>query len=154
MAKKNTEYDTIILAVDGAASNNQSPDDRQAGVGYLIEANGSLVAEKGLFLGEGPEYTNNVAEYNAVIRGLNVALEHFEPNEASIVIESDSELVVKQVQKEYSANNGKLKSLRSEVYDILHQFGNWEIKQVSETAENRISEVDTMASEAAKSGPK
>ncbi|MCP4728358.1 MAG: ribonuclease HI family protein, partial [bacterium] len=53
--------------------------------------------------------TNNVAEYQALIYGLDLAI-NFQPDRLDIY--SDSELLVKQMKGEYKTKNPRIKELR------------------------------------------
>ena len=72
--------------------------------------------------------TNNEAEYLALIEGLNVSLEL---NILNIVIYSDSQLIVKQVNGEYRVKNDRMRLLNSEVIDLLCQFNEWSINHIN-----------------------
>ncbi len=60
--------------------------------------------------------TNNVAEYRALLLGIETALE-LGANELDLV--GDSELIVKQVRGEYKVKNADLKPLHAEVRAAL-----------------------------------
>ncbi len=90
-----------VLRSDGGARGNPGP----AGAGFVIEVDGSVACMAGRFLGEA---TNNVAEYEALIWGLeNVrALGYSE-----VSVFADSELLVKQINGLYKVKNAGLKPL-------------------------------------------
>ena len=71
--------------------------------------------------------TNNEAEYMAMIKGAHVSLEL---NILNIVIYSDSQLIVKQVNGEYRVKNDRMRLLNSEVIDLLCQFNEWSINHI------------------------
>ena len=60
-----TDRETITLYVDGAAKGNPGP----AGIGVRVELKGVVLSEHSEFIGEA---TNNVAEYKALIYGLEI----------------------------------------------------------------------------------
>jgi ribonuclease HI len=63
--------------------------------------------------------TNNQAEYNAFIDGLNIALKN---GYTDLVCFLDSELVVKQINGIYKIKDEKIKSLMPLIQDLLKQF--------------------------------
>jgi ribonuclease HI len=90
------------LFTDGGARGNPGP----AAFGYVIEdADGGLLAAHGEAIGVA---TNNVAEYSALLAGLEKAAE-LGVTELEVV--SDSELMVKQMRGEYRVKNEALREL-------------------------------------------
>jgi ribonuclease HI len=89
---------------DGAARGNPGP----AGAGVCIRApSGKLLAEHCRYLGEA---TNNVAEYRALLLGLEEAARLG----ASVVeLRSDSQLLVRQMRGEYRVRNAVLQELHA-----------------------------------------
>ena len=77
-----------------------------AAYGYVLEAeDGTVLASHGEAIGTA---TNNVAEYRALIAGLEKAAE-VGVDELEVV--SDSELLVKQMRREYKVKNETLRGL-------------------------------------------
>ena len=92
------------LFTDGGARGNPGP----AALGYVLEAeDGTVLAAHGEAIGVA---TNNVAEYRALVAGLERAAE-LKVGEVEVV--SDSELLVKQMTGEYRVKNEALRSSRS-----------------------------------------
>ena len=90
------------LSTDGGARGNPGP----AAYGYVLEAeDGTVLAAHGEAIGVA---TNNVAEYRALIAGLQKAVE-LGVRELEVV--SDSELLVKQMSGEYRVKNETLRDL-------------------------------------------
>jgi ribonuclease H / adenosylcobalamin/alpha-ribazole phosphatase len=90
------------LFTDGGARGNPGP----AAYGYVLEAeDGTVLAAHGEAIGVA---TNNVAEYSALIAGLEKAAE-LEVGDLEVV--SDSELMVKQMRGEYKVKNAALREL-------------------------------------------
>ena len=111
------------LFTDGGARGNPGP----AAYGYVLEADdGTLLAAHGERIGVA---TNNVAEYRALIAGLEKALE-LGLDEVGVV--SDSELLVKQMTGEYRVKNTALKKLNDEAERVARRIG-----EVSYTAVRR-----------------
>jgi ribonuclease HI len=93
------------LSTDGGARGNPGP----AAYGYVLETDdGTVLAAHGERIGVA---TNNVAEYRALIAGLEKAIE-LAVDEVEVV--SDSELLVKQMTGEYRVKNAALHELSQE----------------------------------------
>src|SRR5213593_4086259 len=90
------------LSTDGGARGNPGP----AAFGYVLETeDGTVLDARGEAIGVA---TNNVAEYRALIAGLEAALER---GVTELEVVSDSELVVKQMRGEYKVKNAALREL-------------------------------------------
>ena len=93
------------LSTDGGARGNPGP----AAYGYVLEAaDGTVLDARGEAIGTA---TNNVAEYRALLAGLERAVE-LGVDELEVV--SDSELLVKQMRGEYKVKNATLRELWEE----------------------------------------
>jgi ribonuclease HI len=93
------------LSTDGGARGNPGP----AAYGYVLETeDGHVLDARGEAIGVA---TNNVAEYRALVAGLERAVE-LGVDELEVV--SDSELLVKQMRGEYKVKNAALRELWDE----------------------------------------
>jgi len=102
-----------ILKTDGAARGNPGP----AGIGaHLTARDGRVLAEVSEYLGEA---TNNVAEYRALIAGLERALEL---GVTTIEVFADSELMVKQLGGQYRVKHPGLIPLYERARALLRRF--------------------------------
>ena len=102
------------LWTDGGARGNPGP----AAFGYVLEAeNGTVLAAHGEAIGSA---TNNVAEYRALIAGLEKAAE-VGVDELEVV--SDSELLVKQMRGEYKVKSEMLRGLFEQASDLASRLG-------------------------------
>ena len=102
------------LSTDGGARGNPGP----AAYGYVLEADdGTVLAAHGEKIGIA---TNNVAEYRALIAGLEKALELSVPE---LEVVSDSELLVKQMTGEYRVKNDTLRELSLEAMRLARKIG-------------------------------
>jgi len=111
------------LFTDGGARGNPGP----AAYGYVLEAeDGTVLAAHGERIGVA---TNNVAEYRALIAGLEKAVE-LAVSEVEVV--SDSELLVKQMNGEYRVKNAALQDLSIQASRLARELG-----KVSYTAVRR-----------------
>jgi ribonuclease HI len=111
------------LSTDGGARGNPGP----AAFGYVLEAgDGTMLAAHGEAIGTA---TNNVAEYRALIAGLEKAVEL---GVDDLEVFSDSELLVKQMRGEYKVKKATLKELSEEAARLARQ-----LESVSYTAVRR-----------------
>jgi ribonuclease HI len=115
------EQQEWLLMVDGASRGN--PGD--AGCGAAIcDENGVVVKELSRYLGQ---VTNNVAEYEALLMGLDALIELGRKN---IRVQSDSQLLVRQLNGEYRVKDEKLKVLFQRAKSLLRQFDAYRILHV------------------------
>jgi ribonuclease HI len=123
------------LSTDGGARGNPGP----AAYGYVLEAeDGTVLAAHGETIGIA---TNNVAEYRALIAGLEKALD-LAVSDVEVV--SDSELVVKQMTGEYRVKNEALRELSLEASRLARRIGNVSYRAVrrehNELADRLVNE--------------
>ncbi len=103
----------LTIFTDGGARGNPGP----AGIGaVLYNENKEKVAEISQYLGVA---TNNQAEYRALIEALKKAKEL---GGKEIEVFMDSELIVKQLKREYKVKNKDLAPLFLEVYNLSLNF--------------------------------
>ena len=103
----------LVVHVDGGARGNPGP----AAIGVVVsDAGGRVVEEVAERIGE---TTNNVAEYRALLRGLERA-SALGADEVEVV--GDSELVAKQVNGQYKVKHAGLRPLHAEALHALAGF--------------------------------
>lgn len=108
-----SESTTAILWTDGAARGNPGP----AGCGAILKTpDGRVLAEESQYVGH---TTNNVAEYRALLLGLERALAS---GIRKIEVRADSELLIKQLRGEYRVRNEGLRPLFEEAKALLERF--------------------------------
>jgi len=120
----------LRVYTDGAARGNPGP----AGAGaHLEDLDGAKVAEEFRYLGEA---TNNVAEYEALLLGLECAREL---GASSVEVRADSELVVRQLRGEYRVRNPGLQKLYARVLVLARNFDSVEYTHVRRE-QNRLAD--------------
>lgn len=124
------------LHTDGGARGNPGP----AGIGAVLYDEDGVEIEH---LAQSIEpTTNNVAEYKALIAGLEMSLEH---GVSEVVVKCDSQLVVSQVQGEWRIKNDQLRSLAAKAERLLGKFDRSTIEHVPRAVNSRA---DALANEA------
>jgi len=110
-----------VLYADGACRGNPGP----AGSGAaLVSEDGHVIAETMRHLGRG---TNNVAEYTALIIGLEEAWRH---SVEDLEIRMDSKLVVEQMNGNWRVRDAKLRPLADRARELLARFAKWRIRHI------------------------
>ena len=111
----------LVLHVDGGARGNPGP----AAIGVVISApDGSVVEEVAETIGVA---TNNVAEYRALLRGIERAAA-LGASEVQVI--NDSELVARQVTGVYKVKHPAMQPLHAQALEALRGFTTWSIKSV------------------------
>jgi ribonuclease HI len=111
----------VVVHVDGGARGNPGP---AAAACVITTSDGQPLGEHAQLLGH---TTNNVAEYRALLLGLERARE-LGAGEVEIV--GDSELIAKQVLGEYKVKNDTLRTLHKQATSALRAFDRWSIRTV------------------------
>lgn len=107
-------YKKLKIYSDGGARGNPGP----AGIGVVLyDENDDIVAEISEYIGE---TTNNQAEYRACLAGIKKAKEL---GAVEVDFFLDSELVVKQLNREYKVKNKDLAPLFMQIYNLSMDFG-------------------------------
>lgn len=118
----------VVVNVDGGARGNPGP----AAVGAVAtDVDGNVLAERGAYIGE---TTNNVAEYRALLLGLELAREL---GARDVEVVNDSELVAKQISGDYRVKHAGLKPLYLEAMDALRGFDSWRVRSVRRESNTR-----------------
>lgn len=111
----------LVVHVDGGARGNPGP----AAIGVVVsDAAGEPIEQLGEPIGE---TTNNVAEYRALLRGLERA-RALGASEVEVV--GDSELVAKQVNGQYKVKHAGLRPLHADALRALRGFERWRVRTV------------------------
>ena len=125
-----------VLYTDGCCRGNPGP----AGIGVVIkDSRRKILKELSEYIGEA---TNNIAEYSALIRGLQAA---GDLGAGEIKIFMDSELVVKQLSGEYRVKDDGMKELFRQALEVLKDFKSFEINHIDRS---KNKEADKLANRA------
>lgn len=119
------------IHTDGAARGNPGP----AALAYVIERAGATPLEHAETIGTA---TNNVAEYAALIAALERAAEL---GLKQVAVFSDSELMVRQFNGEYSVKNPELKNLYDEARSLATRFASVSLSHVRRADNRRADEL-------------
>jgi ribonuclease HI len=111
----------VIVHVDGGARGNPGP---AAAACVISSTTGEVLGEHAQLLGS---VTNNVAEYRALLLGLERAREL---GASEIEVVGDSELIAKQVRGIYKVKHEAMKPLHREALAALKGFERWSIRTV------------------------
>ena len=122
----------VVVHVDGGARGNPGP----AAIGVVVsDPDGAVLEELGERIGVA---TNNVAEYRALLRGLERARAR-DAREVEIV--NDSELVARQITGAYKVKHPAMKPLHGEAIAALREFDRWSIRSVPRVDNARADEL-------------
>ena len=122
----------VVVHVDGGARGNPGP----AAIGVVVsDPDGAVLEELGERIGVA---TNNVAEYRALLRGLERARAR-DAREVEIV--NDSELVARQITGAYKVKHPAMKPLHEEAIAALREFDRWSIRSVPRADNARADEL-------------
>ena len=126
----------LTVHVDGGARGNPGP---AAIAAVISDADGEIIHEASETIGRA---TNNVAEYRALLLGIERA-QQLGATELDLI--GDSELVVKQVRGEYRVKDAGLKPLHSAAQQALGAFSEWSVSHVKR---DQNAEADALVNQA------
>jgi ribonuclease HI len=130
----------LVLHVDGGARGNPGP----AAIGVVIsQPDGTVIDELAERIGHA---SNNVAEYEAVLRGARRAAE-LGATELEII--GDSELIARQLSGVYKVKHPAMKPLYEQARAALAGFDRWGIRTVPRAENARADELVNAALDAA-----
>jgi ribonuclease HI len=122
--------------IDGGSRGNPGP----ASYGVVIrDPRGEVIAKLKKYIGR---MTNNVAEYYGLIAALDYAQSH---GIRALRVESDSELLVRQMRGQYKVKSAELRPLFERARKMSHTFASFKIEHVYR---ERNAEADALANEA------
>jgi ribonuclease HI len=122
----------VVVNVDGGARGNPGP---AAVAAVAASPEGDPLGERNAYIGEA---TNNVAEYRALLLGLELARD-LGADQVEVV--NDSELVARQIGGEYKVKHAGLKPLYLEAMRALREFEGWAVHSVRREENTRADEL-------------
>jgi ribonuclease HI len=130
----------LVVHVDGGARGNPG----RAAIGVVIsDAGGEVLDQHAEQIGIA---TNNVAEYRAVLRGLERA-QALGASEVELV--NDSELIARQLTGAYKVKHPSMRPLHSAAVEALGRFERWQIRSVPRSQNARADALVNAALDAA-----
>lgn len=127
----------LVLHFDGGSKGNPGP-----GYGsYVLMRGGKELRRHSLEFG--PRLTNNEAEYQALIAGLQDALASLErqgidPAAEALEVRGDSMLVLSQIRGNWKAREPRMAVLRDRALVLLRRFGRYTLCQVPRSRSVRL----------------
>ena len=128
------------MHVDGGARGNPGP---AAAASVISASDGEVLDEHAQLLGTA---TNNVAEYRALLLGLERA-RAIGADEVEVI--GDSELIAKQLQGTYKVKNDALRALHAQASTALRAFDRWSVRTVPRERNARADALVNAALDAA-----
>ena len=122
----------VVVHVDGGSRGNPGP---AAVAAVASSSDGETLGERKAYIGEA---TNNVAEYRALLLGLELARE-LGAEEVEVV--NDSELIARQIGGEYKVKHAGLKPLFAQAMGELRGFRKWAVRPVPREQNARADEL-------------
>ncbi|HMA26226.1 MAG: ribonuclease HI family protein [Solirubrobacterales bacterium] len=122
----------MVVNVDGGSRGNPGP---AAIAAVATEPGGDVLAERSETIGEA---TNNVAEYRALLLGIELAKD-LDADEVEFV--GDSMLIVEQVGGNWKVKQEHLRPLHTKAKDALRDLGSWSIRHVKRGDNTRADEL-------------
>jgi probable phosphoglycerate mutase len=133
----------IIVHIDGASRGNPGP----AAYAVLMESSdGSRLAGFSECLGE---TTNNFAEYQALLAALDYALSN---NYMRIQVQTDSELLARQIEGVYKVKSPGLKPLHARARQMIARLESFSIQHVPRERNYEADQLANQALDAAERG--
>jgi len=126
----------IIAYIDGASRGNPGP----AAAGFtLADSAGTQLQAKAFFLGRA---TNNIAEYTSLVKALEAAKKI---GTEQLVIFSDSELLVRQINGQYKVKSEQIRPLFRQAVNLLGEFKNWRVRHITREKNEQADELVNQA---------
>ena len=129
----------MIIYCDGGSRGNPG----SAACAFVVVENDVVIFKEGKYLGI---ETNNVAEYTAVLQAVKwLSKQKVTNSKSQVIINLDSQLVERQLNGFYKVKNEKLKSLHSEVLELISSSGllikfQWGYRSKNSIADDLVNE--------------
>ena len=129
------------IYIDGASRGNPGP----SGIGVVLMDGADTPARQlSIYIGE---TTNNVAEYLALIYGLQEALR---AGLRSVTVKTDSELLARQINGQYKVRDADLRRLHGLAKHLIDGFATCQVVHIPRE-QNRLA--DRLAAQAIRTAP-
>ncbi len=125
----------MTIYTDGASKGNPGP----ASIGVSLQENNKEIAVVSKAIGIA---TNNIAEYTALLEGLKKAQDL---GYRSVQVMADSELMVKQMNREYKVKNPEIKQIFDQIQKLLTKFSSVKFTHVRREKNTRADELANLA---------
>ena len=126
----------MVVYADGASRGNPGP----ASIGAVVyDASGREVQTVSRRIGRA---TNNEAEYQAAIAGLETALAL---GASQVSLRMDSELVVRQIEHRYKVRNPRLQPMFARVMELRRRFREFDVESIPRAMNKRADELANQA---------
>jgi probable phosphoglycerate mutase len=130
----------IAVHIDGGSRGNPGP----AAYAVVVESeDGRPLQSFSQYIGRA---TNNTAEYRALIAALEYAVEH---NYARVRVQSDSELLVRQIEGHYKVKSEDLRPLYERALPLIAQMKQFRIEHVRREQNREADRLVNLALDAA-----
>ena len=129
------DSENLSIQIDGASKGNPGP----AGIGVILVSDSGEAHEISEYVGVA---TNNVAEYLALLTALEEALVR---GAKRLTIQTDSELLAKQINREYNIRNQNLRFLFRRAKRLMAGFDEVTVSYIPREQNTRA---DMLAQEA------
>ena len=126
---------SYTMAFDGCSKGNPG----RAGAGAVIYRDQVEIWADSKFVGSNE--TNNVAEYSGLIMGLHEALRR---KIAHLTVLGDSELIIKQMNKQYAVKSANIKAYHDMAASLAKQFSSIQFKHVYRANNTRADELSNI----------
>ena len=125
-----------VITFDGASRGNPGP----CAIGYVIKRNKQIIEQDSHFVSK--HNTNNYAEYCALIVALRKCNQLKIKN---VIVMGDSDLVIKQMNKEYNIESPNLIPLHSAAMDEIHELNFIKFQHISRTQNEEADKLANLA---------
>ncbi len=130
------QKEQITAYVDGGSRGNPGP----AAASFILTGpGGNQLQAKALFIGQ---TTNNVAEYTAIVKALEAAKQI---GTKRLMIFSDSELLVKQVNGQYKVKSEQIRPLYQQTISLINEFEDCKVKHITRDKNKKADELVNQA---------
>lgn len=86
--------------------------------------------------------TNNIAEYTALIEGLKHAIEL---GYKEVLVKADSELMVKQLKREYKVKNPDIQVIYTQAQSLIKHFSSIQFQHIPREQNKRADQLANLA---------